>query len=243
MTSKKAFYFSHDSNAKQDPKIIKLRIDYGWEGYGIFWALIELLRDQDEYKMQTDYKSIAFELQSYPDLIQSIINDYGLFVVDLQGFFYSESLIERMKLMEDKSKKASESAHARWKKVKEDANAMQPHSESNTNVMQIKENKLKETKVFIEEISVDWIRNEFEKEPIGDLPYFQKLVKAHTLSEKRIRSHFEKWALANEGSLTNLNHCKRSFNKYLESIPREDLDDPNLPSNKHPKSTLKDNWW
>jgi len=34
---KEAYYFSHDSNARQDEKIIKLRMKLGWEGYGLYW--------------------------------------------------------------------------------------------------------------------------------------------------------------------------------------------------------------
>jgi len=39
--SKDAYYFSHDANAQDDEKILDLRADYGWEGYGLFWAVIE----------------------------------------------------------------------------------------------------------------------------------------------------------------------------------------------------------
>ena len=41
--SKDAYYFSHDSNAKDDPKCMVLIDQLGLEGYGIFWVLIETL--------------------------------------------------------------------------------------------------------------------------------------------------------------------------------------------------------
>lgn len=40
-------YFSHDYSARIDPKILELRAEYGWEGYGVFWAFIEHLADND----------------------------------------------------------------------------------------------------------------------------------------------------------------------------------------------------
>ena len=41
--SKQSFYFSHDYNTRADIKIKKLIVKHGYEGYGIFWALIEAL--------------------------------------------------------------------------------------------------------------------------------------------------------------------------------------------------------
>ena len=38
----KQTYFPHDSNARNDIKLIKLRSKYGYEGYGVYFALIEL---------------------------------------------------------------------------------------------------------------------------------------------------------------------------------------------------------
>jgi hypothetical protein len=160
MKDKGQVYFSHDSNAKQDPKILKLRVKHGWEGYGLYWALIELLRDQPEYKMQTDYESIAFALQTHSDSIKSIIENFELFVIDQNGFFYSESLLARMEIMERKSKIGVEAANARWEKHRKNADAMQTHSDSNADPMQIKEKKRKENK---EEVNAETHNEIFRK--------------------------------------------------------------------------------
>jgi hypothetical protein len=239
--AKQAYYFSHDSNAKDDPKIIKLRINHGWKGYGLFWALIEMLRDQDSFKMQMDYESIAFALREDSETIKSVINDFDLFKVESKCF-YSESLLNRMKLKEEQSDKAREAANKRWNK-KSNADAMPTHSESNANPMQLKESKVKESKVNIDALSIDSVRDSFSSQGINSLPYFHSIGKVHKLNPIRIEEHFEKWALASIDSMKDLSHCKRSFNLYLQNIKRDELDDPNLPSNKYPKSTLNDNWW
>lgn len=36
-----SFYFDHDYTARNDEKILALRSEFGYEGYGIFWAIIE----------------------------------------------------------------------------------------------------------------------------------------------------------------------------------------------------------
>ena len=43
-------YFSHDSNARNSDKLMKVRMKLGAEGYGIFFMLIERLREEEGYK-------------------------------------------------------------------------------------------------------------------------------------------------------------------------------------------------
>ena len=52
----KAFYFSHDIYASSDPKLIDLRIRFGWKGIGMYWAIIEALH-KEENGMMPDFKA------------------------------------------------------------------------------------------------------------------------------------------------------------------------------------------
>lgn len=97
---KQAYYFSHDSNARQDDKIIALRMKHGWEGYGLYWALIEKLRDSTNYMCVKDYNIIAFDLRVDASKIKSIIEDFELFKFEDKKFF-SPSLISRMEIKEE----------------------------------------------------------------------------------------------------------------------------------------------
>ena len=56
--NKQSFYFSHDYNARADIKIKKVIINHGYEGYGIYWALIEDLY-QNANAMPLDYTPCA----------------------------------------------------------------------------------------------------------------------------------------------------------------------------------------
>ena len=47
--SKDAYYFPHDSNARNDKRLIKVRMKYGMQGYGIYFGIIEILREQNDY--------------------------------------------------------------------------------------------------------------------------------------------------------------------------------------------------
>ncbi|MDQ7860585.1 DUF4373 domain-containing protein [Peribacillus frigoritolerans] len=54
--SKDAYYFTHDSNARHDPKVTAMRGVYGSEGYGWYWMLIEMLRESNDYKLDMHSK-------------------------------------------------------------------------------------------------------------------------------------------------------------------------------------------
>ena len=47
----KTSYFTHDANALDDPKCMLLVEQLGMEGYGIFWALVEKLRQQADCRL------------------------------------------------------------------------------------------------------------------------------------------------------------------------------------------------
>lgn len=99
---KNRFYFSHDGNARNDDKLIAVRMMHGAEGYGIYFMIIERLLDSTDYMSVKDYNIIAFDLRVSADKIKSIIEDFGLFQFTEDGkLFYSESFINRMKPLDE----------------------------------------------------------------------------------------------------------------------------------------------
>jgi hypothetical protein len=142
--TKDTFYFSHDYNARQDDKIKRLIRKHGMAGYGIFWAIVEDLYNNAN-ALRLDCEGMAFEYRVGEDVIESIINDFDLFVFDGE-LFGSKSVENRLNERDKKSKKASENARKRWDKHNEinisDANALQTQSDGNAK----KERKGKEKK-------------------------------------------------------------------------------------------------
>jgi hypothetical protein len=118
--AKDSFYFSHDYNARNDEKIIAVRMRYGMEGYGIYFALLEKLRECADYKCLKDYDSIAFDLRADASKIKDVVEDFGLFAFSEDGLrFYSESFSRRMSMRDEIAKKRSDGgkkgAQNRWK--------------------------------------------------------------------------------------------------------------------------------
>lgn len=117
---KNTFYFSHDCNARNDEKLIAVRMRHGAEGYGIYFMIIERLMESTGYMSVKDYNVIAFDLRVSAEKVKSIIEDFELFSFAEDGRFFSESLTRRLEKMEEGKKQRREaglkSAERRRKK-------------------------------------------------------------------------------------------------------------------------------
>ena len=109
---------------------------HGLVGYGLYWCIVEDLYNNAN-AMRLDYDGIAYDLRTKPELVRSIINDFGLFVID-NDKFSSDSIKRRLLERTEKSENARKSANKRW----HNADALPTQSEGNA----IKERKGKKRK-------------------------------------------------------------------------------------------------
>ena len=178
-TKKDVYYFSHDANALSDPKILSMRCDYGFESYGLYWAIIEMLRNESSYKLpltKNTYRAIKMQTGTTIDIEQFLndcINEYigesgnGLFNSDGKNF-WSESLLRRMEKYESIKEKRTAAANARWNKNKaEDAkkeNAKQKQCKCikgycKSNAKLCKLNKIKSNQMKLNKIKLKKIKS------------------------------------------------------------------------------------
>lgn len=95
-------YFSHDSNARNDEKLVRLRMKQGAAGYGVYFMILERLREDADYMSAKDYNMIAFDLRVDAAIVKSVVEDFGLFTFTDDGkCFYSESFTRRMCVMKE----------------------------------------------------------------------------------------------------------------------------------------------
>lgn len=119
-------YFSHDIATKSDEKIIRLMFDFRKNkkeipehilqelvplaAYGIYWGIIEYLHENtlkvDELEMLSDVLRVDVEI------LEKILNNYDLFKIK-DGAYISERVLRNLKLQEEKSEKARQSANKR----------------------------------------------------------------------------------------------------------------------------------
>jgi len=150
--NKDVYYFSHDSNARNDEKILMFRAEHGWEGYGLYWALVEMMFESNETCLyHSKIKGIAAGYNIDITLLQNVINTCiteQLFVSDGEKF-WSESLRRRKAAFhasrEKKSKAGKKGMALRWGKSEKSASDNTVITENNKVITE--NNKVKESKV------------------------------------------------------------------------------------------------
>lgn len=131
-------YFMHDSNARNDERIVCLRMIHGAEGYGVFFMLLERMMEETNYMSIKDYNTIAYDLRVDAALVKSVVEDFGLFVFTEDGeYFYSERFTKRMELKDSIRKQRSEIGKKgnmrRWGEAKAPQTPAKQINETNLN--------------------------------------------------------------------------------------------------------------
>ena len=101
---KKDQYNPHEVSMRNTTEVMNLIEKEGMAGYGIYWAIMEYLRTQDDYVGDVRVlKSLARQLKTSIARLLRILKNYGLF--DVTNFaFRSRKLEAMMKPLEDKRK-------------------------------------------------------------------------------------------------------------------------------------------
>ena len=135
--AKDVYYFSHDVNASNDPKIVAMESQFGVVSYAWWWKLIEKLASSEDYRLPfKKYTFIALDKElgilnenerpfnenerpfneNERDLfcsnksflfINSLIHDFELLDCD-DEYFWSPSLIRRQEIRRSKNEKKQE---------------------------------------------------------------------------------------------------------------------------------------
>jgi hypothetical protein len=173
---KDTFFFSHDYNARTDPKMQKVLMKHGCAGIGVYWCVIEQIYEQGGILPLSDCESIAFALRMDEKVVESIVIDFDLFKNDGVNF-WSESVNQRLNKRAEIAEKRKNAAMNRWnkssngaKQQENNASEMQMHEDS----MQGYANKEKESKGKnnkennIESNKLDSSENDFSGVPVPE---------------------------------------------------------------------------
>lgn len=120
-------YFSHDEDARNDNKIIKMFFDFRREAktmekseleslavlgaYGIFWTIVEYMH-RNPFAIE-DIEMLADELRINPQYIEKILTEYDLFREE-EGYFISDRILRNLDRQVEKSEKSKKAAQSRW---------------------------------------------------------------------------------------------------------------------------------
>ena len=195
---KKSYYFSHDYNARNDWKLVKVMMKHWVQWIWIYWCIVEILYECNGFLLLEECDRIAFELHTEKIIVESVISDFFLFQNDWKKF-WSNSLNERLWQMNEKSEKARNSAISRWEKNKINTSPMRSYEDSNA--IKIKENKI--NNFISKEITLEVF---FENKKINSI--FLEFIKNRTQMKKKVTP------LAIERLVKKINWW---MNKYEES--------------------------
>jgi hypothetical protein len=176
---KDAYYFPHYCNARSDVKILKLRRVLGIEGYGIYFMLLEVLREQTEFKYPLEsIPELEYEFRTSKEKIFSVINDFALFEIDCDKFF-SPKLELYLQPYIEKSQRARDAANKRWKAIKDAkayAKALPEQCDSNASKVKKSKVKKKDKYIYIENFYKNEIYQNSNSAKIKEYEIFVKIL-------------------------------------------------------------------
>ena len=81
-------WFKHDADASQDAKLQNVLLDYGLEGYGLYWYCLELIVGK------IDAENITFELEHDARIIARNTGSSSQKVEEMMKYFVTQGLFE-----------------------------------------------------------------------------------------------------------------------------------------------------
>ena len=233
---KKDQYIPHEVSMRNTTEVMNLIENERMAGYGIYWALLEYLRTQDDYVGDLRVlKSLARQLKTKLAKIESVLNGYGLFIVT-DYTFRSRKLESAMKPLEDKRKAMSKQnvgkaeANRKQNEVKPEAEHNQVHCntlKTNTEMVlsKVKESKVKKSKEITSSLSSSLPAWEQYVDELQQEEQWKELMAMRTgLKQQfytlypRIVENFKQHVrlLGNEGRILSPSDAKHYFCFFLE---------------------------
>ena len=220
----KKTYFNHDSNSRNDIRIIKLRSKLSYAGYGIFWAVLEMLFTEENKLCIDDYDSLAFGLQCDPKVLKQVIEDFDLFVVE-DGCFYSRRLNNHIEDINSKSSKAKENASKRWKNA--NAEPLQSQRNASISISKSKQDKSKsiEERIIDFNKSIQSISDVSDDDKENFFLYWTEKNKSGSKFRAEMERTFSIPLRLKRWSSNNFNKQKSRFPDYFDSLLMKRMDD------------------
>lgn len=159
-------YYQHFSNADQHAKFKMLRIKYGWEGEGRFWALNNRMATAEnctvdttkKYQMVTIATDLGMTLKELDEYIDYLDKECDLIIRE-NDFITTEILQENLGRVMKKREKNQEDYKKRIKESLRNCKRSETGIQTSENI----QSKVKETKSKVKEKEEDNIDQNFER--------------------------------------------------------------------------------
>lgn len=195
---KSTLYIKHDLYAVTDIKIMKLIEKFHEAGYGVWWAIVELLSQEQAHSISKELlvSNVKTVLRAKNATTISAVIDFCVelgMLKENEGLIFNERIIRQCDDFEKISKQNSENCKKRWedeKKAKETNENDTVVYENDTvvengNTNKIKENKINKRKEYISFVQECYKNSCSEK--------FPKLIKMSDVREAHCYNLVEKF--------------------------------------------------
>lgn len=159
-------WYQHDSNANMDAKLQEVLLDYGLEGYGLYWYCLELIvskvdKDNVTFELEHDCRMIAKNTGSTVQKVQEMMQS----MVRLGLFEQSEGAITCLKVA--KRLNQSMTSNPKMREILSNINKLEAKSAKCTTIMMESENVMQD-KSTLDNNTVDNIKTCATALPIID---------------------------------------------------------------------------
>ena len=155
-------YFLHDSNSFEDEKVAMLYMEYGYEGLGLFYTILEKLSKQEK-PIKTSVLKMQLKVGKKLDKCWNFMESIDI-ISSNNGETFNKQLLnfsEKYKIKKEKNLKRI----SQWRENQEVTENV-THYESVCNTPKVKESKVKLSKVNTKDIFINNI--EVYKTELGD---------------------------------------------------------------------------
>ena len=145
--TKESFYFTHDYGARNDPKILELRAEYGLEGLGLYWCITETLAEADDGYINP---KLLGGLSIGYGISKTMLQEYIDFMIEVEllceddNGYYSKRMMEHKQIRKKLSDAGKKGAKRRWGNRETTEKLKKENSHPNTKESKVKESKVKD---------------------------------------------------------------------------------------------------
>lgn len=184
-------WFKHDSNANMDSKLQEVLLDYGLEGYGLYWYCIELIsskvdKDNITFAIEHDARIIARNTGSTVQKVNEMMNRF----VELNLFENTDGIVTCMKLARrlDQSMTSNPEMRGIINQVKSHDSIMTKSGKVMQDKIRLDKNRIEKNKdigAALPKINTDYsVLINFSNQQIDELKRIRKANKGGSITQR-----------------------------------------------------------
>lgn len=225
--AKESYWFKHDHNARGDEKILELRSEFGAEGYGVFWMIVETMAENSNGGVKA---SLIGGLSLGYGVTKEMLSEFINYCVEIELFYEEDGFLFSRRMKKHKEFRQTQSDYGKTGALKRWGGYSPPNAKERKG----KEIKGKEINGHHPELTEKIISSNFNRQPtIPTKKQVWEVFSLHNGTKEMAKSFYEKhegtgWFLGNS-PITNFTPLAI---KFIDSWKRNEEKDKPVDSSK-----------